>query len=239
MIADQLNENVIRRVIQHDLRIGDRGRKRDAALLEEVFRMSCRYIGQSPAALEFARQAQRTLNANVGSERIRHYLRFLGETLLLRLVPPLEIRLTKKKGNAKICLADHGLRASWLQEIVPIDSPGLQANPHLTDLAGHIAESVVGNTLSTISGLDLSHLPRRASTREIDFVLTIGTKRIPLEVKYRHTVDPVRDIEALQEFLGKSGNHAPLGLLVARDEVRDISDPRIIAMPLSTLMLIR
>ncbi len=37
-LADQLNENVIRRVIQHDLRLGERGRRRDAALLEEVFR---------------------------------------------------------------------------------------------------------------------------------------------------------------------------------------------------------
>jgi hypothetical protein len=34
----QLHETVIRRVIQHDLRIGERGRKRDQNLLEEVFR---------------------------------------------------------------------------------------------------------------------------------------------------------------------------------------------------------
>ena len=46
-IADQLNETVIRRVIQHDLRLGDRGRRRDENLLEEVFRLCCRYAGQS------------------------------------------------------------------------------------------------------------------------------------------------------------------------------------------------
>ena len=34
LLADQLNETVIRRVIQHDLRLGDRGRKRDPRLLE-------------------------------------------------------------------------------------------------------------------------------------------------------------------------------------------------------------
>lgn len=44
-VADQLNETVIRRVIQHDLRIGERGKKRDQNLLEEVFRLSCRYAG--------------------------------------------------------------------------------------------------------------------------------------------------------------------------------------------------
>ncbi len=48
-VADQLNETVIRRVIQHDLRMGERGRKRDAALLEEVFRLACRYAGQALA----------------------------------------------------------------------------------------------------------------------------------------------------------------------------------------------
>lgn len=239
MLADQLNENVIKRVIQHDLRVGDRGRKRDAALLEEVFRMACRYVGQSPSALEFARQAQQTLNANVGSERIRHYLRFLGDTLLLRLIPPLEIRLTKKKGNSKICLADHGLRASWLQELIPIDSDGLAVNPHLADLAGHIAESVVGNSLSTISSLDISHLPARPNSREVDFVLTIGTKRIPMEVKYQANPDPIRDILGLQEFMDKPVNNSKLALLITRGGKTRVSDPRIIVMPLSTLMLVR
>ena len=96
VLADQLNETVIRRVIQHDLRVGERGRKRDAPLLEEVFRLCCRYVGQSPAPVLLAREAQRALNANVGPQRITQYLRFLGDTLLLRLIDPLEIRLKRK-----------------------------------------------------------------------------------------------------------------------------------------------
>jgi predicted AAA+ superfamily ATPase len=44
-VADQLNETVIRRAIQHDLRMGPRGQKRDEGLLAEVFRLACRYIG--------------------------------------------------------------------------------------------------------------------------------------------------------------------------------------------------
>ena len=39
VLADQLNETVIKRVIQHDLRVGRRGRKRDPQLLEELFRL--------------------------------------------------------------------------------------------------------------------------------------------------------------------------------------------------------
>lgn len=42
-IADYLNETIIRCVIQHDLRLGEYGRKRDQNLLEELFRLACRY----------------------------------------------------------------------------------------------------------------------------------------------------------------------------------------------------
>jgi predicted AAA+ superfamily ATPase len=48
--ADFLNETVIRRAIQHDLRMGAKGQKRDEHLLKEVFRLACRYIGQSPSS---------------------------------------------------------------------------------------------------------------------------------------------------------------------------------------------
>jgi len=238
-LADQLNETVIRRVIQHDLRLGDRGRKRDAALLEEVFRLACRYVGQSPGASVLAREAQRALDANVGPERITHYLRFLGDTLLLRLVEPLEIRLKKRKRSGpKICLADHGLRASWLQEIVPIDPEGLARNPHLMSLSGHIAESVVGATLATISSLDIAHLPERPDQPEIDFVLTIGTKRIPLEVRYQRRIDALRDTEAMRTFVEKTVNNAPFGILITQSDMEALDDPRIVTLPLSSLMLL-
>ncbi len=183
-LADQLNETVIRRVIQHDLRLGERGRKRDAPLLEEVFRLACRYVGQAPGTELLAREARRALNANIGPQRILRYLRFLGDTLLLRLIEPLELRLKKTRRDSKICLSDHGLRASWLQEMIPIEPEALSREPHLHVLAGRIAESVTGASLATISHLDLAHLPARSDQPEVDFVLTIGTKRIPLEVKY-------------------------------------------------------
>lgn len=238
VLADQLNETVIRRVIQHDLRVGERGRKRDAPLLEEVFRLACRYIGQCPVPATLAREAQRALSANVGPQRITQYLRFLGDTLLLRLIPPLEIRLKRQRGGPKICLADHGLRASWLQEIVPLDPELLATEVHLTTLAGRIAESVVGATLLTITGLDVAHLPERKGEPEIDFVLTIGTRRIPLEVKYQRRIDELRDTESLRTFLEKTVNNAPFGILVTQTPI-PVRDPRIIALPLSSLMLLR
>ncbi len=238
-IAAQLNETVIKRVIEHDLRAGDRGRKRDPQLLELLFKLCCRYAGQAPNPTTLVRESQRALAANIGTQRVRQYLRFLNDTLLVRLVLPLEIRIRRTKGAPKICLADHGLRASWLQENIPLVPQELDSLPHLADLAGHLAESVTGAYLLTFSGLDLAHLPERKGDPEVDFVLTLGERRIPLEVKYRRTVDSLRDTEGLRTFLETKEYNAPFGVLVcARDET-SINDPRIVTVPLSSLMLLR
>lgn len=237
-VADQLNETVVRRVIQHDLRLGDRGRRRDAQLLEEVFRLACRYAGQSPGAQLFAREAQRALGANVGYQRINSYLSFLNDALLLRLIRPLELRLKRTRGYPKICLADHGLRASWLQEEVPLDPEELRRRPEMTTLAGHIAESVTGSCLSSISGLQVSHFPGRTDEPEVDFVLTVGDRRVPLEVKYQARIDPLRDTEGIRSFLEKRANNAAFGLLVSQ-AASEVDDPRVINLPLSSLLLLR
>ncbi|MBV9946055.1 MAG: AAA family ATPase, partial [Myxococcales bacterium] len=151
LLADQLNETIVRRVIQHDLRVGSRGRKRDEALLEELFRLVCRNAGQAPRPLVFAQELHRVLGANIGVQRVQSYLRFLSETLLVRLVQPLEIRLQKQRAPAKLCLADHSLRASWLQEVIPLDSAALaEASEPVVAQAGRLAESVVGALLATV-----------------------------------------------------------------------------------------
>lgn len=238
-VADQLNETVIKRVIQHDLRLGEKGRKRDASLLEELFRLCCRYAGQAPTIQTLGREAQRVLRANVGAQRINAYLRFLGDTLLLRLIHPLEIRLKRKRGSAKSCLVDHGLRASWLQEQIPLNPKRLREQPELTVIAGHLAESVTGAVLSTITGLDLAHFPERESEPEVDFVMTIGVKRIPVEVKYQARIDPLRDTEGLRSFIEKAANNAPFGLLITQGEASEVVDPRLIQLPLSSFLLLR
>jgi predicted AAA+ superfamily ATPase len=238
-VADQLNETVIKRVIQHDLRVGERGRKRDPALLEELFRLCCRYAGQAPTIQTLAREAQRVLQANVGAQRINAYLRFLADTLLLRLIQPLEIRLKRKRGSPKLCLVDHSLRASWLQEQIPLDPRRLREEPELTVVAGHLAESATGAVLAAITGLDIAHFPERHGEPEADFVLTIGVKRIPIEVKYQARIDPLRDTEGLRSFIEKAINNAPFGLLITQGDSSGVVDPRVVALPLSSLMLLR
>lgn len=238
-LADQLNETVIRRVIQHDLRIGSRGVKRDAALLEEIFRIACRHAGQAPSVKTFIDELERTLRAHIGPQRVRKYLQFLADTLLLRLIDPLEIRLKKNRSSPKICLTDHALRASWLHEQIPLVSDELAQMPALSTMAGYLAESVVGATLSTIYSLDLNYAPERKDQGEIDFVMTVGTKRIPVEVKYQRNPDPVRDTKSLRSFLDRGVNNAPFGLLVTQRDTDIGFGPNIVALPLSSLMLLR
>lgn len=239
-VAAYLNEAVIQRVVQHDLRVGEHpGRKRDQNLLEELFRLCCRYAGQAPGQATLLDELRSALQANVGRQRLDSYLRFLHNTLLIRLVEPLELRLKRRKGHAKICLCDHGLRASWLQEVIPVDPEGLRRSPHLSDLAGRLAESIVGYFLGTIPGLKVSHFPTRPSEPEVDYVITVGEQRIPIEIKYRQRIEEARDAAGLRAFIDKAVYHAPFGILVTLTDDVAVDDPRVVALPLSSLLLMR
>jgi predicted AAA+ superfamily ATPase len=204
-----------------------------------VFRLACRYAGQSPGAATYVAEIRQALAGNTGWKRILAYLKFLDGAMLLKLVPPLELRLKRRKGNYKVCLCDHGLRASRLQEVVPLDEAGLAEAPHLCDLAGHIAESVTGSFLSGLPHLDLAHFPERSTEPEVDFVLTIGEHRIPMEVKYRERIDPHRDTLGLRAFLEKTVYNAPFGVLITLTDDVTVRDPRIVALPLSSVLLMR
>src|SRR3972149_889830 len=237
-LADHLTQTVILRAIQHDLRSGPKGRKRDEHLLKEVFRLACRYIGQSPRQSLYLDEVKRALAANIGWQRILAYLKFLDGTLLIRLIEPLGLRLKRRRGPSKLCLCDHALRAAWLQEVIPLDPTELERQPHLTDLAGRIAESAAGYFLKSITNLDVAHFPERASEPEVDFVLTVGEQRIPLEVKYRARV-AWEDTRGLRGFIEKSAYNAPFGVGVTLLDEPATDDPRLVSVPLSTLLLLR
>lgn len=237
-ISTFLNETVIRRAIQHDLRMGPKGQKRDEHLLEEVFRLACRYIGQSPGQTLYLDEIKRAMNANIGWQRVLAYLKFLDRTLLLRLIEPMELRLKKRRGAYKVCLCDHALRAAWLQEVIPLTVEGLAKAPHLSDLAGHIAESTVGYFFCSLIGLEVAHFPERGTEHEVDFVLTIGEQRIPVEVKYRSRIE-FSDTYGLRSFIEKAHYNAPFGLLITLTDTYSSDDPRIVSIPLSTLQLLR
>jgi len=74
---------------------------------------------------------------------------------------------------------------------------------------------------------------------EVDFVLTIGEKRLPVEVKYRHRIDFHRDTVGVRAFLEKTVYNAPFGILVTMTDDVKIRDPRIIHVSLPSLLLLR
>lgn len=90
----------------------------------------------------------------------------------------------------------------------------------------------------SVPGLNVAHHPERGGEPEVDFVLTVGTQRIPIEVKYRGRID-FSDTLGLRAFLEKAVYQAPFGLLITlHDEVR-VADPRIIPISLSSLLWMR
>lgn len=237
-VADQLVETVVKRAIQHDLRMGERGRKRDERLLEEVFRLACRYCGQIPKISLYVDEIKRALATDAGAQRITHYLNFLDSALLVRLIQPLELRLKKRKSGPKLVLSDHALRAAWLQEQVPVAPVPLEASPHLSDLAGRIAESIAGQFFISIRHLDVAHMPETGAEPEVDYVLTVGDQRIPVEIKYRRRIDHA-DTRGLRSFIEKVHYNAPFGVLITLGDDPGTDDPRIVSLPLSTLLLLR
>ena len=237
-LADLLYETVIKRVIQHDLLNGN-GRSRDTSLIEAILHLVCRYAGLAPAASELAEQVTLSLDVPVDGRRVTRYLNLLADTLLVRLVPPLDIRMRKNRGGPKLCLADHALRACWLQEHVPLAPDALAEHSELTTQAGHLAESVFGSTACTVAGLDIAHWPARGADREVDFVLTVGVRHVPVEIKYQRRIDPHRDTAGLRSFLDKTVNNAPFGILITQDASGVVDDPRIVSLPLSTFLLLR
>ncbi|MBL9030561.1 MAG: ATP-binding protein [Phycisphaerae bacterium] len=238
-VASNLVETVVDRAIQHDLRQGERGRKRDESLLREVFKLACRYTGQSPTQSVFIEDIRSSLGGNVGWQRVQNYLRFLEGAMLLRLIEPLELRLKRKRGAPKVCVCDHALRAAWLHEVVPLDPDGLERMPHLADLAGRLAESVAGYFLSSIPHLGVNHFPARGAEPEVDFVLTVGERRVPVEIKYRRRIDPHEDTRGIRAFVEKAAYNAPFGVLVTLLDDVVVDDPRVVPVSLRSLLLLR
>ena len=135
-------------------------------------------------------------------------------------------------------MADHGLRAGWVRERVPLAPDALHASPELTTLAGHLAQSVLGAAASIIHGLDTDILPLPPRELNLDFVCMAGDHQIPVLVNCRRSIDPMGDTRGIRSFVGEPAKRAPFGLLITREDGPTIDDPRIIAMPLSTFMLL-
>lgn len=238
-VSPSLKADVIEKAIGHDARVGPsgKGRSRRRDVLEGVFRLACRHAGRPVGNDSIARDLSVEGLVGVTPELVREYLEWFDGALLLRLVRPLEARRRKSNGLIKICLVDHGLRHAYLADDLPL-SPAMLKHAHQTISAeaGDLIESIVGSCLARVPNASLTWLPPFDGRPEVDFLLTIGDQRIPIEVKYRKKIRAT-DISGLKSFLSVPANRAPFGILVTQDS-EDAGDSRIVAIPLSSLLLL-
>jgi len=242
-LVEDIKSFVVNRTLNHDLKAGPGGTTRDERVLEETFRRVCRYAGQAIRKARIREEVSEVLGASVPDKSVHDAIRFWANALLLHEIPPLEA-LTKKQAHpSKLCICDHFVREAWLQERVPITPRELaQANQAVSTLAGHIIESDIGYYLKGICGLDVSWFPERKGEPEVDFVLTLGLHRIPIEVKYCRGRPDAGDLAGLKSFCSQAKYHAPSGTpfgLLITQELSGALDENIVALPAYALLSLR
>lgn len=238
-IRQQVVREVITKTIEHDPGHRPHAPALDSAFVREVFRLVCRYAGQSVTPKRFAEEIQAVLGTPVTNAKVTDAIDFLADSLLLYRVMPLEM-LAKKQGHApKLCVCDHFVRNGILQETLPLDPEALKkCIEAVATQVGHLVESVLGYFLKGIPGVELAWFPQRSEEPEVDLVLTIGTSRIPLEVKYRRDKPAKSDLRGIESFCGKPAYAADFGLIVTQIAEGPLGD-HAIAVPASTFLLLR
>ncbi len=238
-IRQQVISEVITKTIEHDPGHRPHAPALDSAFVREVFRMACRYAGQSATPKRFAQEIQDVLGTPVLNSRVTDAIDFLADSLLLHRVMPLEL-LGKKQGHApKLCICDHFVRNGVLQETLPIHPKALQkCDEAVSGRVGHLIESVLGYYLKGIPGVELSWFPARPNEPEVDFVLTLGAARIPVEVKYRRGGPGGIDCAGIEAFCGKAAYAAKFGLIITQTAEGPVGE-NVIAIPASSFLLLR
>jgi predicted AAA+ superfamily ATPase len=223
---------IVERTLEHDLRLGAGGRQRDVGLLNELFRVGCRYAGQSLSSKKVKEEIRFT-HPDVKDALVTEYFSFLDAALLLRQLRPLEALGRAPKALPRLMVSDLGVRRAVLGERVPLHRDD-GADPVA---AGHLAENVLAVALWGML-TELSWSPERPGRPEVDLVLTVGAARVPIEVKYRGEVRPT-DLAGLRSILD-GGLRAPFGVLVTRDDEVKLPEvgPDIVVLPLSSALLL-
>jgi predicted AAA+ superfamily ATPase len=93
--------------------------------------------------------------------------------------------------------------------------------------------------LGGIPGLDTAWFPERGIEPEVDYIISVGEFRLPIEIKYRRYIDSHRDTIGLRSFIEKTVYNAPFGILVTLDDNVSVDDHRIVVIPLSSFLLFR
>jgi predicted AAA+ superfamily ATPase len=238
-LAVQIANDVVKRTVNMDLRAGQGGKRQRREIIEETYRQVCRYAGQEITGKLIRESIEKVLGSGVPSKSVHNAIRFLADALLVHEVFPMEALAKRQSHAPKLCLCDHYVREAWLQEKLPVLISALAvAREEICTAAGHLVESDIGYYLKRIPGLNVSWFPTRGDEPEVDYVLTIGLRRIPIEVKYRRGAVKPDHLKGLQSFCGQAKYNAAFGLLVTQDTFGTIGD-NIIALPAYALLSVR
>lgn len=237
VMGSEILETVVERTIQHDAVRPGRA-SLDQQLLGEVFRRVCKYAGQAVATRNLVSQIQAVL-PRARPKEVEECIAFLSDSLLIKRIPPLEIFARRQSNAPKLCLCDHFVRDRFLQESVPLAPEELRTRaPQVSTLAGHLIESTLGYYLAGIPGIDLSWFPERQDEPEVDYIVTLGSKRIPIEIKYKRGSLRPPDWRGVKSFAGHEAYGASFGVVVTQDEA-GLMGNGIIAVPASSFLLLR
>lgn len=238
-LGAQIADDVVKRTVNMDLRAGQGGKRQRREIIEETYRQVCRYAGQEITGKRIREDIEKVLGQGVPQNAVHNAIRFLADALLVHEVFPMEALSKRQSHSPKLCLCDHYVREAWLQEKLPVSISALAtAGEEVCTAAGHLIESDIGYYLKGIPGLNVSWFPIRGEEPEVDFVLTIGLRRIPMEVKYRRGAARHDHLRGLQSFCGQAKYNAPFGLLITQDTSGVVAD-NIIALPAYALLSVR
>ncbi len=213
-----IDQQFVERVTLEDLRLVKEIRR------PEIFHQFLRYAfartGQEYNLEELASLIHTTrvtlteaLPLLLQTELIRRVERFTGK--------PVRLRST----HAKLYAADLVL----MQGITKI-STSLKGED-----CGRIAETLAHNVIRLFPGIsDVSYYREPTGKQEIDFVVRVGSRMVPIEIAYQNQIENSRR-NSIREFLETHGKQGGFGILVTKRSWK-IEEP-IFEMPLPLFLL--
>ncbi|MBF0254465.1 MAG: ATP-binding protein [Candidatus Omnitrophica bacterium] len=212
-----LFDNQIQKVIFEDLVIATEFRKP-----ENIKRFYLSLIEQPGQEVNLE-----SASGKIGVSRgmLEKYLPLLEMTELVKSIPKFSKRPLKfRRGMVKCYLIDLALRNAILK-----------LGDRLLDdkvMMGFYAENLVFNALRSFEGIiELSFY--KENKKDIDFVVNLGGKRyLPVEVKYRDSVD---DLGSITHFLKRYDQK--FGIVVTKKFEKNTEDNRLLFIPLPIFLL--
>jgi predicted AAA+ superfamily ATPase len=182
--------------------------------------------------LSLIEQPGREINIEKASQKIgisrpmlEKYLPLLEMTDLVKTLPRFSKRPLKfRRGSVKCYLVDLALRNAILKLTTDVIEDAVTM--------GFYAENLTFNALRRFEGaIEMTYY--KDAKHEIDFIVHVGGKRyLPIEVKYRESID---DLASIRYFIGRYNQD--FGIVVTKHPINRPKDEGLLFIPLSIFLL--